>query len=208
MDTNTAGLIQKWQKRNIAGFNCESKANAVNKILALIPVSASVGISGSVTLTELDIVAQLIGRGNKVFNQYQPGIAREEALRLRQDGASADYYLASPNAIAASGELIFLSANGHRIAGIANATNVILAAGINKITPDVPSAITRSRQYVTPLNCKRLKWESACYPGGVCRENICLFPEYKRMCCQVFIIEAEVAPGRLTVVLVSEGLGY
>jgi hypothetical protein len=33
-------------------------------------------------------------------------------------------------------------------------------------------------------------------------------PEYRRMCCQVLIIEAEAGPGRLAVILVGEKLGF
>jgi acyl-CoA hydrolase len=167
-----------------------------------------VGLSGSVTLTELGIVEKLTQRGTKVINQYLPSLTREESLRLRKEGAQADYFLASPNAIAESGELIFLSAFGNRIAGVSNAKNVILVAGINKITQDVASALKRSREVAAPQNCRRLNYASACFAEGVCRENICFTPDYKRMCSQVLIIEAEIVPGRLSVIVVNEQLGY
>ena len=148
-------------------------------------------MSGSVTLDELAIIARLESRGNKVFNPYKPGIDHQESLQLRRDGAQADYYLASANAVSQTGELVFFSAYGNRTAGVAYAQNVIIVCGINKITPDLASALKRAREYATPLNCKRLKWDS-----------------HKRMCCQVLIIEAEVLPERFKVILVGEGLGY
>lgn len=209
MDVRVDNLIKNWQRRNIAGFYCDNKEQAAAKLLEMIPVSASVGISGSVTLDQLEIVKRLEGRGNKVFNQYKPGLGREENLKVRKEGASADYYLASPNAISEKAELVFFSGWGNRTAGVSYAENVIIVAGINKITPNLEAALKRAREYATPLNCQRLgNWNTPCLKDGICRSEICLFPEYRRMCCQVLIIEAEAAADRLKVILVGESLGF
>lgn len=208
MDKNIESLEKIWQRRNIQGFYCGNKNEALDKIMAIIPVSANVGISGSVTLEQLGIAKQLEARGNKVFNQYKAGISREENLELRRQGSQAEYYLASANAVSLKGELVFFSGYGNRIAGISYAKNVIVVCGINKITADIDEALRRAREYATPLNCKRLNWNSPCFKDGICRKEICLFPEYKRMCCQILIIEAEVMPERLKVILVGENLGF
>jgi len=201
-------LIKNWKKRNISGLYCNDKEEAALKIMGVIPGSASIGISGSATLDKLGIVKSLEARGNKVFNQYRPGISQQESLELRKQGAGADYYLSSANAISEAGELIFFSANGHRIAGISFAKNVIVVAGINKIAPNLEEARRRAREYAAPLNCKRLNWNTPCVRDGICRETACFLPEYKRMCCQILTIEAEVAPDRLKVILVGENLGF
>ena len=208
MDKRIEQLIHNWQKRNIAGFYCNNKEEATEKLLEMIPAAASVGISGSLTLDQLGIVKRLEGRGNKVFNQYKTGKSCEENLELRKLGAQADYYLASANAVSEKGELVFFSGYGNRTAGIAAAKNVIIACGINKITSNLEEAIKRAREFATPLNCKRLDWNTPCFKDGICRKEICLFPEYKRMCCQILIIEAEVSVQRLEVILVGENLGF
>ena len=208
MDTRINSLISNWQKRNIPGIYCEDKAEAADKILEIIPQAASVGFSGSQTLEQLGVIKRLDSRGNRVFNPYKTGISREENLELRKLGAQADYYLASPNAISLKGELVFFSAWGNRTAGISYAKNVILTCGINKLMPNIEEAIKRAREYATPLNCKRLAWNTPCLKDGICRKEICLFPDYKRMCCQILIIEAEVTPDRLKVILVGEDLGF
>ncbi|MCK9603139.1 MAG: lactate utilization protein [Candidatus Omnitrophica bacterium] len=208
MDKKIETLVKNWQKRNIQGLYCGNKAKAKEEILKIIPKSGSIGFSGSVTITELGLADELESRGNKVFNQYKSGITQGENLELRKLGSQADYYLASANAISEKGELVFFSAYGNRIAGISYAKNVIVVAGINKITATVDEALSRAREYATPLNCKRLNWNTPCFKDGVCHREICLFPEYKRMCCQILIIEAEVIPERLKVVLVGEKLGF
>lgn len=208
MEEKINNLIKTWQKRNISGFYCNNKVEAVNKILEMVPENVTVGISGSLTLDQLAIVKYLETRGNKVFNQYKTGISREENLEIRRQGAWADYYLASANALSEKGELVFFSGYGNRTAGIAYAKNVLIVCSINKITSNLEEAIKRAREYATPLNCKRLNWNSPCAADGICRKEICLFPEYKRMCCQVLIIEAEVTPDRMKVILVGENLGF
>ena len=208
MERRITNLIQNWQKRNILGFYYANKEQAAEKILEIIPTPSSVGFSGSQTIEQLDIVKRLESRGNKVINQYKTGISRDENLELRKLGSRADYYLASANAISEKGELVFFSGYGNRIAGISYAGNVIIVSGINKITANIEEAIKRAREYATPLNCKRLNWNTPCFQDGICRKEICLFPEYKRMCCQILIIEAEVTPDRLKVILVGENLGF
>jgi len=208
MDKRIGPLLENWKKRNIEGLYCPERNNAREKVVSMIPRNASVGISGSQTLEALGIVPALESAGIKVFNQYRPGISRGESLEMRKQGSVADYYLVSPNAISESGELVFFSAYANRTCGVAGAANVIVVSGINKICPDLALALKRARQYATPLNCKRLNWNTPCFKDGICREDICLFPEYKRMCCQVLIIEAEVTAGRMKVLLVGESLGF
>ncbi len=208
MDKRITRLFAFWQKKNISGIYCADKLKAQEEVLSLIPPSSTVGISGSQTLEQTGLVNRLESRGNKVFNQNKQGLSREESLELRKRGVAADYYLASANAVAQTGELVFLSAYGNRTAGISYAKNVIIVCGINKLVRDLGEALARARDYATPLNCRRLNWNSACLKSGVCNRDICQLPEYKRMCCQWLIIEAEAIEDRLRVVLVNENLGF
>jgi len=208
MDKKLDSLIKNWQKRNITGLYCANKEEAVKKILEIIPLPASIGISGSVTLDQLGIVKRLEERGNSVVSQYKPGISKEESLELRRKGAQADYYLASANAVSENGELVFFSGFGNRTAGVSYAKNLIVVCGINKLAKDLAAALKRAREHATPLNCKRLNWASACLEKGICRKDICFAPDFKRMCCQILIIETEVTPDRVKVLLVGENLGF
>ncbi len=201
-------LIGNLKKRNINAVYCSNKEEASQRILEFIPQDASIGFSGSQTLNDIGIIKALKSRGNPVFDPYAEGISRGESLRIRRQATAADFYLASPNAVSRKGEMVFFSAYGNRISGISYAEKVILVCGVNKITATLEEALKRSREYATPLNCKRLNWESACFKDGICRKEICFAPEYKRMCCQILILEAEVNPERVKVVLVGESLGF
>ncbi|MFA6349678.1 MAG: lactate utilization protein [Candidatus Omnitrophota bacterium] len=208
MEDKIKQLFDNWRSRNISGFFCSSKHEAAEKILDFIPAEVSVGFSGSATLDQIGIIPLLEKRGNNIANPYRKDMSRQESLNIRKKGAQSDFYLASPNAISAQGELVFFSAFGNRIAGVSYADNVIIVSGVNKIVPDLGQAMKRARELAAPLNCKRLNWQAPCFPDGICRENICRFPQYNRMCCQVLTIEAEAAPGRLRIILVEEDLGF
>ncbi len=201
-------LLKNWQKRNITGIYCQDKDQVHEGILGLIPEAASVGFCGSQTLEQLEIIEMLESRGNKIMNQYDPNLSRDESMKMRKLGTKADFFLTSANAISQKGEMVFFSAYGHRIAGIADAKRVIVICGTNKITPDLEAAVKRARNYATPLNCKRLNWDTPCLKDGICHNDQCLAPEYNRMCCQILILESEVTSGRLTVVLVDQELGF
>jgi len=201
------GLIDNLAKRNIKGVYCADCALARDYILNIIPLGCSVGMSGSLSLEDIGIIQRLEERGNKVFNQYKSGLKREEAIALRRLGSGADYYLTGVNAVSSAGELVFFSAYGERISGIACAKKVIVACGVNKITSNLEAALERTRERVAPLNCRRLNWASACLDSGECRKEICFSPGYKRMCSQVFIIESEISLGRLELVLIGKELG-
>ena len=207
MNDRHRGLIDNLARRNISAFYCNNAQGVQKKVLELIPVGASVGFSGSKTIQELNLIEIIKNQGVEVFDQYGLGVDKEEGMRLRQLGIGADYYLTSVNAVTWAGELVFLSAFGHRSAGIANAKNLIIMCGINKITDDLNTALSRAREYVAPLNCKRLNWHSVCLDKGICQEDVCFPPQYKRMCCQTLIIEAEMNPGRVKFILCQESLG-
>jgi hypothetical protein len=201
-------LIEIWKKRHIGGSFVATRQEAVARMLELIPPKATVGFSGSQTLEQIGAVKALQARATPVFDQYQPGITKEQSRQLRRQGACAEYYLASANGIAGTGELVFLSAFGNRIAGVSNAPGVLIVCGMNKVVDTLDEALRRAREYATPLNCKRLNWNTPCFREGVCNKTICEFDEYTRMCCQLLVIEAEVNPGRLNVILVGETLGF
>lgn len=208
MEKRIENFLWNLGQRNIQGFYCANKNEAADKILEMIPAVSSIGFSGSITLEQIGIINRLEARGNKITSHNKAGISQKESLELRRAATLADYYLASANAISAKGELVFFSAYGNRASGISYGNNVIVVCGINKLAANIGDALKRAREYATPLNCKRLNWNTPCLKDGVCREDICLFPEYKRMCCQILIVEAEAIANRLKVILVGENLGF
>ena len=81
---------------------------------------------------------------------------------------------------------------------------VIVVVGRNKVVSDVDEALDRVWNRAAPLNAKRLNRKVPCATSGQCED--CSSPD--RICNHLVITERQVAPGRLTVVIVNEDLGF
>ena len=108
--------------------------------------------------------------------------------------------IASANAITLDGKLVNLDGMGHRVASmIFGSEKVILAVGMNKVAPDLETAMARVRHYAAPVNAIRLGLKTPCVEKGLCTD--CRSPQ--RICNMWSIIE-----GRIHVKLIGENLGY
>ena len=75
---------------------------------------------------------------------------------------------------------------------------------MNKIVPDVDSAIKRIRNFAAPPNAVRLDCNTPCKELGRCAD--CLSPDC--ICDQIVITRRSFIPNRIKVILVGESLGY
>jgi len=81
---------------------------------------------------------------------------------------------------------------------------VILIVGMNKIAPDLDSAMARVKHHAAPINNIRLNKPNPCVETGLC--NDCSGPA--RICNMWSIIEGHLIENRIHVKLVGESLGY
>ena len=194
--------------RGIAFHYAPDRAAALAYLCSRIPPGASVMNGGSATLEEigfLDVLAS--GR----YKWLRPAIAatseREERLRRRREAVIAEWLVGGANAITAAGEIVNVDGSGNRLAGYAfGAGNVILAAGANKLVPDLASAFERIRNTAAVQECRKLEKDTPCARTGRCDNDACRGPE--RQCGKILIIENEKIPGRITLLLLAEPLGF
>lgn len=196
-------LILNLRKRQIEGFYCETKKEAVTLVQQIIPKQSKVGWGGSVTLNELKIVealrndCQLIDRA-----QYA---TKEEKKQKDTELFNSDYFLMSTNAITLEGELINLDGMGSRVSFlIYGPEQVILFVGMNKIVSDLESGIRRVRDIAAPKNTQRLKKQTPCIKTGKCED--CFSKD--SICSQLVITRRSSIPNRIKVILIGETLGY
>ena len=81
----------------------------------------------------------------------------------------------------------------------------IFVCGVNKLRPDLQSAIERARNIAAPLNAKWLNKKTPCAVDGRCHN--CKSPE---RICRAMVIHMGVPSGfeSCEVVLIGEKLGY
>jgi hypothetical protein len=113
--------------------------------------------------------------------------------------------IASSNAITLDGRLVNLDGMGNRVAAMAfGPKKVILLVGMNKVVPDLESAMARVKHYAAPVNNIRLAYKNPCTETGLCSD--CKTPQ--RICNMWSIIEGHMIQNRVHVKLIGESLGY
>jgi hypothetical protein len=199
-------IITHLAKRRMEGSYAATADQAREEILSMIPKEATVFRCGSMTAAGMGLweaIAHL--PGVHLIDPYQPGISKEEGLERRRRGMTADLMIASVNAITLDGKLVNLDGMGNRVAAMAfGPKKVILVLGMNKVAPDLDSAMARVRHYAAPVNAIRLGIPTPCVETGLCAD--CRSPE--RICNIWSIIEGHMIKDRIHVKLVGENLGY
>jgi hypothetical protein len=199
-------LIGKLEKRRMEGSYAATVTQAKDEVVAMIPQGSSVFRCGTMTATYAglwDAIAKL--PEVDLIDPYESGIKPEEGLTRRQKGMSADFMIASSNAITLDGKLVNLDGMGNRVAAMSfGPKKVILMVGMNKVVPDLESAMARVKHYAAPVNNIRYGLKNPCVETGLC--NDCKSPS--RICNMWSIIEGHMIDRRIHVKLIGEAVGY
>jgi L-lactate utilization protein LutB len=199
-------LIKNLTKRRFEASYAPTAAQARDEILSMIPAGVTVSRCGSMSLVEMGLWEALAAKpGVTIIDPYRPGLSPEEGVSLRARGLTADYMITSTNAITMDGKLVNLDGQGNRVAAMCyGPRKVILVVGLNKVAPDLETAIARVKYHAAPINAIRLNRATPCVETGLCSD--CRSPE--RICNMWSIIEGHLVANRLHVKLVGEDLGY
>lgn len=83
-------LLEELKKRNMEGFYCETKEDAVKKVLELIPKNSMVSCGGSATLHEIGVRTAL---KNGEYNFLDPDDAQGATAKdsVAHQALNADY---------------------------------------------------------------------------------------------------------------------
>ncbi|MDO4159218.1 MAG: lactate utilization protein [Prevotellaceae bacterium] len=196
-------MIKNMKRRHFEAFYCPTAAEAIEKISALIPDGSSVTWGGSMTIRDMGLTKALHERNLKVLDRDEAK-DREEAQKIYREAFFCDYYLSSVNAISEDGVIVNIDGNGNRVAAITFGPKyVIFVVGLNKVAQDVDSALARARSTASPINAARFDIKTPCQIDGTCHN--CNSPE--SICNYVHFLR-NARPGKYTVVLIGEDLGY
>ncbi len=184
-------------------FVPDSKA-AFEEVMKRIPDGSTVGVGGSVTLTQIGLLNALERRNVQLIWPVQQAKNMDERMELIRKSFSSDFFLTSTNAITEDGKLFNVDATGNRVGAMfIGPKKAIVVSGVNKIVKDIGAAEKRVREWVAPQNAKRLNRKTPCVETGVCAD--CSSPD---RICNIYVTLAK-KPARMEVViiLVGERLG-
>src|SRR5438876_8430681 len=170
-------------------------AEAKRIVLDLIPDGSQVHHGASVSLDVSGIAEEVeeSGRYDPVRRRIGSLDRNTQADEIRRLSAAPDVMLGSVHAVTETGSLLAASMGGSQLGPyVSGAGRVILVVGTQKIVSDLEEGLRRINEYSFPLEDARAQ---AAY-GIHSAVN------------KVLIINREIVPERITVVLVDEVLGY
>jgi hypothetical protein len=190
--TRTAAALEA---NGISVLRAADAAEAKRVVLRLIPDGSQVhhGASGSLEASGIIDEVEKSGR----FDPVRPRIGnldrKTEADEIRRLSAAPDVMLGSVHAVTETGSLLAASMGGSQLGPyVSGAGRVILVVGTQKIVSDLQEGLRRIDEYAFPLEDARAQ---AAY-GIHSAVN------------KVLIINREIVPERITIVLVDGVLGF
>lgn len=183
------------EANGISVFLAKDAAEAKRIVLGLLPDGAQVHNGASQSLEFAGIIDELERSGR--YEPIRPRIwsmdRQTQADEIRRLSAAPDVMLGSVHAVTETGSLLAASMSGSQLGPYAmGAGRVILVVGTQKIVANLDEGLRRIDEYAFPLEDARAQ-EAYGIHSAVNK---------------VLIINREITPGRITVVLVEEVLGF
>jgi hypothetical protein len=159
--------------------------------VGLIPVDAQVLTASSETLRRSGVTS-LIDDSLR-FDTLRPRLHGLEPDERRLLASTPEVVIGSVQAITEDGRIISASATGSQLAAyVYGAQRVIWIVGAQKIVVDLEQGLRRVREHCLPLENERAEKLYG-------RESVA---------AKILVVDVEPEPGRTTVVLVGEPLGF
>lgn len=188
--------IRAIEEREVQVIPAADGDDALSAIKKIIPAGAEVMRGSSITLVEIRFEEYITGRKSGWIDLHSVITSADDNKKradLRRKSVTAEYFISGANAIAQTSEIVACDASGSRVgAWPFVAGHLILVVGINKIVPDLDSALHRIREYAFRLeNARAGRAYGTPSTIGKC-----------------VILSHEKNTGRITLILVGEALGY
>ena len=170
---------------------------AKQKVLELIPEGSEVMTMTSVTLDSLgltDEINKADGKFKPVRDKLYAMDRKTQAKEMNSLGAVPEYVVGSVHAVTEDGQPLIASNTGSQLPAYSyGALRVIWVVGAQKIVKNTDEAIRRIYEHSLSLESERAR-KAYGVPGSAVNK--------------ILIVNKEVAPGRITMILVKEKLGF
>lgn len=197
-------IIKGLERRHMSGEYCPTVADALEAAKRFLVPGTSVAWGGTYTLDEIGFIEAMKASECKVLDRHAASTP-EETKEIYRQTLFCDTYFMSTNAITMDGILVNIDGNANRVAALAfGPEKVVIIAGMNKVAPDLDSAVKRARNVAAPTNAVRFGLSTPCTALGKCancNSDDCI-------CCEIMITRHSRIPNRIHVILVGAELGF
>lgn len=198
-------VIKGLNRRSMTGEYCRTREEALAAIKHFLVPGTSVSWGRTKTLEEIGAIDSIYQSDCVIYDRFAVRGDEEKSRELFQKSLFCDTFFLSANAITADGILVNIDGHGGRTAYmIFGPKQVVVVAGMNKVMPDIDSAVKRARNTAAPLNAMRMGANTPCTIVGKCAD--CLSEDC--ICSQIVITRKSRIKNRIHVILVEEELGF
>ena len=194
-DEQIERVVQALEANGIHAIVAEDSNDAKRIFFTLIPEGADVFLGASVTLETLGIKEEIEKSGRyealrpKMFAMDRATQGRE----IRKLGGAPDFAAGSVHAVTEDGQVLIASNTGSQLGPYASgAGKVIWVVGAQKIVKDLNEGFRRIYEYDLPLETEHMK-QLYNAPTNVSK---------------ILVVNREIRPDRITMIIVKEELGY
>ena len=194
-DARVARAAAALEANGISVVRAADAGESKRIVLELVPAGAQVHNGASQTLEETGISEEIhnSGRYEAIHPQVWTMDRETQADEIRRLTSAPDVMLGSVHAVTEAGSLLAASMGGSQLGPyVSGAGRVILVVGTQKIVSDLEEGLRRINEYAFPLEDARAQAEYGIHSAVN----------------KVLIINREIVPERITVVLVDEVLGF
>lgn len=194
-DEQIEHTVNALEANGIRALIAENGEEAKRLFFELVPEGSEVFLGSSVTLETLGIKDEIDKSGH--FDALRPKMfamdRATQAREIRKLGGAPDYAAGSVHAVTEDGHVLIASNTGSQLAPYASgAGKVIWVVGAQKIVKDLNEGLRRIEEYCYPL------------------EEVHMQQLYKMSTGvnKVLIVNREIRPNRITMIIVKEELGF
>jgi hypothetical protein len=194
-DEQIARTVKALEANGIRALVAENGAEAKRLFFELVPDGAEVFLGASVTLEKTGIkeVIDQSGRFEAVRPKMFAMNRETQGREIRKLGGAPDYAAGSVHAVTEDGYVLIASNTGSQLGPYASgAGKVIWVVGGQKLVKDLNEGLRRINEYVLPL------------------EEVHMQELYKASTAvsKLLIVNREVRPDRITMIIVKEQIGF
>lgn len=194
-DEQIERTAQALEKNNIKVLIAKDVEEARRMFFELVPEGAEVFLGASVTLERLGIKDEIDSSGK--YDALRPKMrAMDRATQgreIRKLGAGPDYAAGSVHAVTEDGSVLIASNTGSQLGPYAfGAGKVIWVVGAQKLVKNLDEGLRRIQEHIIPLEEVHMQQ---------------LYSAHTNL-SKLLIVNKEVRPDRITMIIVKEELGY
>ena len=197
-------LVKNLRNRHFDAWYCDTKEDALQKVLELIPEGAKIGWGGVLSAQQIGLFDALRA-GNYNLLDRDLCQTQEEREQMMKDALFADVFLTGANGLSLDGQMVNIDGTGNRVGAIIyGPKKVIVIAGMNKVCDTIESAVERARTVAAPINMQRFMKDTPCAVTGICGDC-----KSEGCICNQIVITRHCRPvNRILFILVGEDLGF